>query len=73
MKHLTKKITKLFLISERINKFGFSMKDCNDFIDFNFNVKDEIYTILQEIILKNSKEEEKNKFFLIIPNVILGK
>ena len=63
LKHLIKKITKLFLIYERINKFGFSMKDCNDFIDFNFNAKDEIYKILQEKILTNSKEEEKNKFF----------
>jgi hypothetical protein len=73
LKHLIKKITKLFLIYERINKFGFSMKDCNDFIDFNFNAKDEIYKILQEKILTNSKEEEKNKFFLMILKVILGK
>ena len=35
MKHLIKKITKLSLIFERINKFGFSMKDCYNFIDFN--------------------------------------
>ena len=39
------------------------MKDCNDFIDFNFNAKDEIYKILQEKILTNSKEEEKVNFF----------
>ena len=40
MKHLIKKLTKLFLIYERINKFGFSIKDCNDFLDFKFNAKD---------------------------------
>ena len=62
MKNLIKKIKKLALIYERINKFGFSIIDCNEFISFNFNASDAVYKILLEKILIDSKEE-KNKFF----------
>lgn len=62
MKNLVKKIKKLALIYERINKFRFSIFDCNEFISFNFNASDAVYKILLEKILIDSKEE-KNKFF----------
>lgn len=57
-----KKITKLALVYERINRFGFTIKDCNDFIELKFNEKNEIYKNLQDNILLDSKEK-KNKFF----------
>ena len=63
-KMLIKKISKLAIVFERINKFGFSMKDCDDFINLKFNVNEnkEKNEILQKNILLDSKEE-KNKFF----------
>ena len=61
-KVLMKKITKLALVYERINRFGFTMKDCNDFIDLKFNERSEIYKNLIDNILLDSKEK-KNKFF----------
>ena len=62
MKTLIKMITKLSLIYERINQFGFSIKDCYDLIHFNFNAKRESYKLLQEKILKESMEP-RNRFF----------
>ena len=62
MKNLIKKIKKLALIYERINKFGFSIIDCNEFISFNFNASDAVYKILLEKTLIDSKKK-KNKFF----------
>ena len=62
LKILIKRISKLALVYERIHQFGFTMKDCNDFIDLKFNAKNEIYKNLQEKILLDSKEK-KNKFF----------
>ena len=65
-KALIKKISKLALTYERIKEFGFTMKDCDDFIDLKFNNKNEIYKILQNKILFKSKEI-KNKFFFDSP------
>ena len=61
-KNLIKRITKLAIIYERINRFGFSIKDCNDFLDLNFDANYEIYKKLQNEILIDS-HENKNKFF----------
>ena len=61
-KILMKTITKLALVYERIKRFGFTMEDCNDFIELKFNGKNEIYLNLQNNILSDSKEK-KNKFF----------
>ena len=72
IKYLIKKIIKLSLIYERISRFGFSVNDCNDILNFNFNKHYkfvQIYKKLEENILlkdeKNKKNEEyeKNKFF----------
>ena len=63
LKSLIKRITKLALVYERINKFGFTMKDCNDLISLKFEINDEnkeIYDNLQKNILFSS-EENKNK------------
>ena len=65
IKNLIKRIKKLVLIYERINRFGFSIKDCNDcndFLDLNFNASYEINKKLQNEILIDS-HENKNKFF----------
>ena len=55
-------IKKLFLVYERIKKFGFTVNDCYDFINLKFNEKKEAYKKLQENILSDSKEK-KNKYF----------
>ena len=47
---------------ERINQFGFSLKDCNDCIHSKFNKNNEKYKTLHKNILSEPKEE-KNKFF----------
>ena len=62
MKDLIKNITKLALTYERIKKFKFSIKDCYDFINFNFNGEYKLYKDFQDIILKDSLQK-KNKFF----------
>ena len=61
-KNIIKKITKLALVYERINQFGFSLKDCDDFIHLKFTENKDNYKNLQKGILSDSKEE-KNKFF----------
>jgi len=61
-KTLIKKITKLALVYERINKFGFSIEDCFDFMDLKFKQNNENYKNLQKEILINS-QEKKNRFF----------
>ena len=63
IKNIINKITKLSLVYERIHNFGFSMKDCNDFLEFNFNANEQLYKSLEKQILIESKKEEKNKFF----------
>ena len=62
LKKLIKKITNLAFAYERLNKFGFSIKDCDEFISLKFSENKEIYKNLQKNILSDSKEE-KNKFF----------
>ena len=63
IKYYINKISKLSFVYERIHNFGFSMKDCNDFLEFNFNADEQIYKSLEKKILIESKKEEKNKFF----------
>ena len=63
IKSLIKEITKLSLTYERINHFGFSLKECYDFINFDFNGKKEKYKKLQNEILKTIKKDKKNQFF----------
>ena len=63
LKKLIKRITKLSLVYERINKFGFTMKDCDEFIDLKFNNNNEIYKNLQKSILSESKETKNRYFF----------
>ena len=63
-KALVKRITKLSLVYERINnKFGFTMNECDDFIDLKFNNNYEKYKNLQKAILSESKEQKNRYFF----------
>ena len=62
IKILIKRIIRLAFTYERINKFGFSMEDCDDFINLKFSENREIYSNLQKNILLDS-QEKKNKFF----------
>ena len=55
-------IEKLALAYERINQFGFTMNDCDDFISLRFGENKEIYKNLQDNMLFDS-DEKKNKFF----------
>ena len=59
MKDLIKNITKLALTYERIKIFKFSIKDCYDFINFNFNGEYKLYKDFQDIILKDSLQKKK--------------
>ena len=81
MKYLIKKIIKLSLIYERISRFGFSVNDCNDILNFNFNKHYEfvqIYKTLEENILLKDEKSKKNEgmkkinFFMIF-RMIHGK
>ena len=62
IKKLIKKIMKLTLVYQRIKDFGFSINDCDDFINLKFNGEKGIYSNLLKNILIDSNEE-KNKFF----------
>ena len=63
-KEIVKKITKLALVYERINKFKFTMKDCYEFIDLKFNENNlEKYKTLQKNILLESQVKKNIYFF----------
>ena len=55
LKKLIKKISKLFLVYERIHTYGFTMEDCDDFIDLKFKKSNDIYIKLQKLMLLDSQ------------------
>ena len=58
MKSIIKMIEKLALVYERIYKFGFTINDCDAFINLNFSDKEEIYKNLQNNILFDSEKKK---------------
>ena len=72
LKKLIKKISKLFLVYERIHTYGFTMEDCDDFIDLKFKKSNDIYIKLQKLMLLDSQKKKINSFLRILM-AILGK